>query len=113
MENMIEISNLIKDLEFHQDEIVRIREKINSKINKYLGETKENNFQVKTDLATRDHDGVVITIEFDDYTFYYNNCSLTYNFKLNNYENDVRRFIDLSDIVSNALLTLEYEVKKQ
>ena len=110
---MIETSNLIKDLKFHQDEIVRIREEINDKIYEYLGGTKENNFQAKIDLATRGRNGVVITIEFDDYTFYYNDCNLTYSFKLHKYENDVKRFIYLSDIVSNALLTLEYEVKKQ
>ena len=113
MEDMIETSNLIKDLEFHQDELLRIQSKIDYKIGEYIAGVSDDNFQNKVDLRIREYDGVVITIEFDDYKFYYNNCNLTYSYKLDKYESDVKRFIYLSGIVSNALLTLGYEVKKQ
>ena len=112
-EMMIETNNLIKDLEFHQDEILRIQKEIDYEIREYIVGVTDDNFQNKVDLRIREYDGVVITIEFDDYTFFYCNETLTYRVKLDKCENDVMRFIHLSGIVSSALLTLEYEVKKQ
>ena len=112
MEDIIETSNLIKDLNFHQDEIIRIRKKINDKIREYLEGTGEN-FQNKVDLVSREYSGVVVTIEFDDYKFYYNDGTLTYESTSDKHINDVQRLVYLIQEVSHSFLTLEYEVGKQ
>ena len=110
---MIETSNLIKDLIFHQDEIIRIREKIHNKIYDSLEDTDEDNFQILVSLGLREYSGIVIIIEFIDYKFYYNDGTLTYQSTLDKDKSDVKRLINLAQKVSNSLLTLEYEVKKQ
>ena len=112
-EMMIETSNLIKDINFHEDKKIKIQKEISDKIYKYLGETNENNFQAAVDLKTKEYSGVLIRIGFDDYIFYYNNGTLTYEPTSDELKKDVKRIVYLSGIVSNALLTLEYEVKKQ